>query len=248
MIQGDGPRAPETREEVEDRLNEIRSTRGYLLPHHGLLAVAAPALLDTYDANYSALTLANRYLGEHAKEFVWLTVLVSTREAIATHHIRRWRDSGGSDRDLELALKLAAYAQGVGVFPFVDENWKAHLPKYDAERVYREGISGITEGTEISDGWIEIALAATHTCHRQWWAFEAHVKGAYEAGISEGELAEALTLTMFPGGVPNFVEACERWRHLILAGAVEASEPYRVWANTPDQGGYADPEEGPEQG
>ena len=233
--------APKTREEVDARLAGIRATRGYLLPHHGLLAVAAPALLDTYDANYAALALAKRHLSEHAKEFVWLTILVSTREAIATHHIRRWRDCGGSDADMETALKLAAFTHGVGVFPFVDENWKPHLPGYDAERVYREGIQGIVNDTDVPVGWVEIALAATHTCHRQWWAYETHVKGAYKAEVAEGELAEALTLTMFPGGVPNFVEACERWRHLIVAEAVDATEPYRAWAETLDQGGYGDP-------
>jgi len=242
MTDFNSTQAKKTREEVDARLTNIRAKRGYLLPHHGLLAVAAPALLDTYDANYAALTLTERHLNEHAKEFVWLTILVSTREAIATHHIRRWRDCGGSDTDMETALKLAAFTHGVGVFPFVDENWKPHLPGYDAERVYREGIQGIVNDTDVPVGWVEIALAATHTCHRQWWAYEIHVKGAYEAEMAEGELAEALTLTMFPGGVPNFVEACERWRHLILAEAVEATEPYQAWAKTPDQGGYSGPD------
>ncbi len=246
MTDSDNIQPPATRDKVEEELGVIRATRGYLLPHHGLLAVASPALLTAYDAMYSALTLTNRHLNEQAKEFVWLTILVSTREAIATHHIRRWRDSGGTDEDMEVALKLAAYAHGVGVFPFVRENWQAHLPNYDAERAYRDGVNSIVSNSKVPAGWIEIALAALHTCHRQWWAYEVHVKGAYETGMAEGDLAEALTLTMFPGGVPNFVDACERWRRLILADAVAATEPYRAWAEMPGQGGYDEAIDQPE--
>ena len=240
MSDTDNVPLPTTRDEVEDMLNDIREARGYLLPHHGLLAVTSPTLLDAYDASYAAMTLKNRHLGEQAKEFVWLAILASTHTAIGTHHIGRWRESGGSDEALELALKLAAYAHGVAVFPFVQENWAAHLPDQDAERLYRDGVGGLVGGTAVSAGWIEIALAAVHMGHQRWWAYDVHVRGAYDAGVPEGELAEALTLTMFPGGVPNFVDACERWRHLILAGAVDATEPYRAWAETPGQGGYDD--------
>ena len=55
---------------------------------------------------------------------------------------------------------------------------------------------------------------------------------------SEGELAEALTFAMFHGGAPCFVNACDKWRRLILAGDVPATEPYRAWAEMPGQGGY----------
>lgn len=229
---------PPTRQEVEKRLEALRAKRGYLLPHHGLLAVAEPALLEAYDATYTALTLKPRHLSERAKEFVWLTILVSTREAIATHHIRRLRDGGGSDADLELALRLAAYAEGGTAFTFVAEHWAPHLPDYDTERAYREGVEAIAGGSGVPAGWLEMALAAAHTCHRRWWHVDVHIRGAYAAGVAEAELAEALTLTMFPGGVPNFVDACACWRALILAGAVDATPPYRAWAEAPGQGGY----------
>lgn len=229
---------PSTRDEVEEMLNGIRVTRGYLLPHHGLLAVTSPTLLDAYDASYSALTLKNRHLDEQAKEFVWLAILASTHTAIGTHHIRRWRDSGGSDEALEVALKLAAYSHGVAVFPFVQEHWTAHLPDQDPVQLYRDGIVGLVSGATVPAGWIEIALAAVHMGRQQWWAYEVHVRGAYEAGVLEGELAEALTFAMFHCGAPNFVNACEKWRHLILAGDVVATEPYRAWAEMPGQGGY----------
>ena len=43
---------------------------------------------------------------------------------------------------------------------------------------------------------------------------------------------------MFPGGVPNFVDACDLWRELISKGEVEATPPYAAWARLTGQGGF----------
>ena len=53
-----------TEDDTRERLERARAKRGYLLPHHGLLAVAAPRLLEAYDAAYTALkrTLGCAYL------------------------------------------------------------------------------------------------------------------------------------------------------------------------------------------
>ena len=238
MNQSDSTSPPAPHREVQERLNDLRAARGYLLPHHGLLALATPDLLDSYDATYTKLTLENNHLSEQAKEFIWLTLLGATRVSIGTHHIQRWRNSGGSDAGFELALKLAAYAHGVAVFPFVQKNWSAHLPDRDTVQIYRDGINGVVGDTNIPATWLELALASTCAGLQHWWAFEIHVTGAYSAGASEEELAEALTFTMFHCGTPCFVTACDKWRHLILAGDVPATEPYRAWAEVPGQGGY----------
>ena len=71
---------PDPASAARDRLAAVRAKRGYLLPHHGLLAVAAPDLLEAYDQAYTALTLVPRNLTAHDKEFVWLAVLVATDE------------------------------------------------------------------------------------------------------------------------------------------------------------------------
>ena len=154
MNQSDSTLPPATRREVEERLENLRAARGYLLPHHGLLAVATPDLLDAYDATYSTLTLESNHLGEQTKEFVWLTMLGATRVSVGTHHIRRWRDSGGSDAKFEAALKLAAYAQGVAVFPFVQNHWSAHLPGRDTVQIYRDGINGAVGDTDVPATWL----------------------------------------------------------------------------------------------
>jgi hypothetical protein len=62
--------------------------------------------------------------------------------------------------------------------------------------------------------------------------------GAYGAGADENAIAEGLSLAMFPGGVPNFVDACDIWRKLIIEEKVEASAPYAAWAQMTGQGGF----------
>jgi alkylhydroperoxidase/carboxymuconolactone decarboxylase family protein YurZ len=149
--------------EVSRRLAEVRAKRGYLLPHHGLLAIAAPLVLAGYDATYTALTLTPRSLHERPKEFIWLGVLVACDEAIATHHIAKFRAAGGTDEEIELAIRLAAFA----------------------------------------------------------------------------EVAEALSYAMFPGSIPNFVDACGVWQELIARGEVPASPAFALWgAAAAEQRGF----------
>ncbi len=229
---------PKTAADVAALLSGLREKRGYLLPHHGLMAVAAPELLAAYDATYTALTLRDRALTLYEKEIVWLVVLVSTSEAIATHHIDRLRKGGGGEGEVAAALAYAAWADGAERHRFVSDCWSSHLEGFDAVASYRDGLEALRErhGTER---WIvETGLAAAHLCHRRWEWVGEHIVGAYEAGAKETALAEGLALAMFPGGVPNFVDACEVWRKLILAGRVSASEPFRAWAEMSGQGGF----------
>jgi hypothetical protein len=51
-------------------------------------------------------------------------------------------------------------------------------------------------------------------------------------------MAEALSLTMFPGSVPYFVEAARVWRELIASGSVGASASFEAWANFAGQEGH----------
>ena len=83
-----------------------------------------------------------------------------------------------------------------------------------------------------------LAVAAVHTCKAAWEALEWQIIAAYADGVPEAELAEALSLTMFPGSVPYFVEAARVWRELIVAGKVQASADFRAWAALAGQGGY----------
>ncbi len=229
---------PGTAEDVAELLTDLRAKRGYLLPHHGLMAVASPELLTAYDATYTALTLQDRTLTLYQKEIVWLIILVSTGEAIATHHIDRLRTGGGGDAEVAAALAFAAWADGADRHTFVARHWGPHLDGYDAVDSYRDGLETVRarHGTEP---WIvEIGMAAAHQCHRRWDWVSEHIKGAYDEDAEETAIAEGLALAMFPGGVPNFVDACDVWRELIVSGKVQASAPFRAWAEMTGQGGF----------
>ncbi|MEQ9811938.1 MAG: carboxymuconolactone decarboxylase family protein [Azospirillaceae bacterium] len=223
---------------AEERLAAVREKRGYLLPHHGLLAVADPELLTAYDAAYTALTLRPRHLDERRKEFVWLGILIAMDEAIATHHIPKFRNGGGTDAEIELAVRLTGFARAVPAFSFAGDHWGRHLPAYETRRAYRDALKALLSDGALEADLVEMTMAAIHACLRQWPAFAWHVEGAYAAGASELELAEAISLTMFPGSVPVFVDACAEWMQLIRDGKVDASPPFRAWAMIEGQGGY----------
>ncbi|PWJ20593.1 carboxymuconolactone decarboxylase family protein [Jannaschia seohaensis] len=229
---------PKTVADVEERLTSIRDKRGYLLPHHGLLAVANPALLSAYDTLYSELTLKDGVLTLHEKEVIWLIILVSTGEAIATHHIDRLRKAGGGEAEVAAALALAAWADGASRHRFVQTHWAAHLDGFDAVASYRSGLAALMERHPVEPWVAEIGLAAAHQCHRRWEWVGEHIAGAYRAGATERAIAEGLALAMFPGGVPNFVDACDIWKTLILDGKVEASDAFAAWARLSGQGGF----------
>ncbi len=235
---GSGDDAPETPETVLAKLEALQAKRGYLLPHHGLMAVGEPDLLAAYDQLYTVLTLGTRILDNRSKEIIWLVILTTTSEAIATHHIRRMHDAGGTDAEIDVTVRLAAYARGADYFSFVREHWAPHLPEYDAVRAYRDGLDRLVAGSGIEPGCVEMALAAAHACQRRWEWVDEHLVGAYREGVSERALLEALSLMMFPGGMPNFVDAAARWQRLILDGRVSASPTFEAWARVPGQGGY----------
>lgn len=229
---------PKTVAEVENSLKNLYDKRGYLLPHHGLLAISNPQLLEAYDSTYTHMTLTDKVLSLYEKEVIWFIILISTSEAIATHHIDRLKQSGGDQTDIEAALEIAVWAKGADYFTFVENNWGAHLNKFTAVARYRDGLKTITEKYQIEQKVIEIGLAAAHQCHRRWNWVSEHLIGAYSAGASEGAIAEGLALAMFPGGVPNFVDTCDIWRKLIQDKKVEATEPYKAWASMSGQGGF----------
>ena len=62
------------------------------------------------------------------------------------------------------------------------------------------------------------------------------IEAALALGVAEAELAEALSLTIWPRGVNPFVRAAECWLGLIRAGRVPASDAFRAWAAAPAQG------------
>lgn len=217
-------------------LSGIRAKRGYLLPHHGLMAITAPALLEAYDNAYTQLALADRVLSHHDREFVWLAILIATDEAIATHHIPKFQKAGGTDAEIETILAVTALALGFEAYRFVGKHWLPHLPGCNPSDSYLRALR--LAGGEVPMRLVHMAAAAVFVCKAGWDALALQIVAAYDDGVPELDLAEAVSLTMFPGSVPHFVEAARVWRELIVKGKVEASPTFREWAQMSGQGGF----------
>lgn len=223
-------------DELAEELAEVRAKRGYLLPHHGLMAVSMPDLLEAYDNLYTRITLTPRTLNRHQHELVWMAVLIARHEALGTHHIPRYLEAGGTQQELANIVTIAALSKGVGCYQFVDERWLPHLPDFDAETNYRLAFE--QAAGDIPLQLAHTAAAAVHLCTGNWSALAWQIKAAYAVQADEAGLAEALSLAMFPGSVPNFVNAASVWRRLIVDGEVDASDAFRTWARLTGQGGF----------
>ena len=222
--------------ELEARLREVRAKRGYLLPHHGLMALAFPKLLAGYDAAYTALALDDRVLSHHDREFVWLGVLAATDERVATHHIAKFRAAGGTDATIGAAFAAAALAIGAEAFDFAARDWSKQLAPYDPKASYIATLRRVAPDAPIR--LVHLTGLAVQVCRARWRPFAWHLEAAYADAVQEDEMAEAISLAMFPGSVPYFVEACAEWRRLILEGTLPASDRYQAWARMTGQGGH----------
>jgi alkylhydroperoxidase/carboxymuconolactone decarboxylase family protein YurZ len=224
-----------TTPDLAARLEAVRAKRGYLLPHHGLMALTAPDLLNAYDAAYTALALTDRGLSHHDREFVWLAILIATDEAIATHHIEKFNKAGGTDTEAAAALSITATVCGFRAYGFIRDHWAGHLPGLDLESIWQDAV--LRAGAGADARLIHLAACVVQVCNGDWKGLEWQIRAAYGAGVPEDDLAEAISLCMFPASVPYFVEAAKIWQQLIAQGSVDASEPYRAWAAL-SQGGH----------
>ena len=217
-------------------LSDIHAKRGYLLPHHGLMAISAPDLLERYGSLYSTLALEERHLSRHAHEFGWLGVLISCEESLGSHHVKRFVDAGGDAAHLGLATAISAMAKGSEGYLFVEDHWLPHLPTVNPSEQYLAAFAQLI--SPVPPALAHMTACAVHTCSGNWRALKWQIEAAYQAGVNELELAEALSLALSSGSVPYYVRAAEVWRQLIAEGAVPASDLLKQWAEISGQGGY----------
>ena len=140
-------------------LSDIHAKRGYLLPHHGLMAISTPHLLERYDSLYSALALTERHLSRHAHEFVWLGVLISCEESLGSHHVKRFVDAGGDAAHLGLATAISAMAKGSDLAAAIGHRSAQLLVRQTAAWMWAIGhclFQGLQQcGSRLAPGWSE---------------------------------------------------------------------------------------------
>ena len=217
-------------------LSDIHAKRGYRLPHHGLMAISTPRLLERCDSLYSTLALEERHLNRRARKFVWLDVLISCKESLGSHHVKRFVDAGGDAEDLGLATAISTMTKGSGDYLFVEDHWVPDLPTAHPREQYLAAFEQVIG--PIAPSLAHMTACVVHTSSGNWRGLKWQIGAAYHAKVNELELAEALSLAMFPGSVPYYVRAAEVWRHLIVDDAVPASDLFKQWAKISGQDGY----------
>ena len=232
----DGGRELTPPEVVRDRLAANLGSRGYILPHQGLMAAAMPRLQDGYATMYAALTIDDNYLSPFEREFVWLAVLVAAGEHVGTHHVKKFFEFGGDREHAEVVFRMVALAAGAPrSFEFLEEHWEPHFVPLLGASSYRAAADALLHGTDVPSELAHLALLAVHTTLAQLWGVRVELEAGYAAGVHEGKLAEACCLPMWATGINRTIDAAEVWLGLMRSGAVTASESFQAWADT-DQG------------
>lgn len=227
---------PPDSDELAQQLARIRERRGYLLPHHGLLAMTSPAMLKTYDEVYAAFALTPGTLSRHDHEALWLAILTVNQQPVASHHVARFREQGGSMASFEAVVALTALTSGFACWRFVAQHWQTHLPDYAASSAWLAAFRNVA--APLPARLAHLISIVVLICRDAWDGLAWQLVAAYADGVPEQEIAEAVTLTMLPSGVPRLVDAARVWKEVILRGEVDASPGFRAWAGTAGQGGY----------
>lgn len=223
---------------IRERIDKFFRARGYLLPHHGAMAVAAPDLQDAYLVMYRALTLTDRHLTPFERETVWLAVLIAAREAVGTHHVELFLKAGGTEEQIRHITRLCGFAMGCGAYSFMDRAWSGIFPSLVGHDEYRAEFDALADGGPIPVELAHLAMAALQATRGEHWGLRAHIAALYDGVPREDALVEALSLIMWPVGVNHFLDACGVWVEMMKSGAVTPSERFRIWADLPHQAGH----------
>ncbi|GGG17867.1 hypothetical protein GCM10010964_02590 [Caldovatus sediminis] len=224
-----------TPEDVRARLEETRARRGYPLPHQGAMAAALPELQDAYAAMYRALTLGPRHLSPFEKEFVWLAILIGCEGHVGTHHVRLFRETGGTERRRRSRSGSPHWRPGREASPCSAATGRATSPGSPRRAPTSPARSGCLPAVT---GRARPAVIGVHAARAERWGLAVEIEAAYARGVAEPKMAEAMSLAMWPAGVNRFLEACEVWLGVMRSDRVHPSPSFRAWANMPDRDGF----------
>lgn len=232
----DGTSLPSA-EDVVARLHAFRELRGYVNPQQGPMAAALPSVADGYRVFYKTLVLEEKHLEPLEKEFVWLALLCRAGE-MGAHHLKLFLDHGGTDIQVEAAFRIAGWVAGVGTYEFADLNWHNFFPRVNARQAYIDaGLKLVSDLEGVTLHWSCLAMLSAHTGGKSKWGVHSALELCYSSGVSEAKMAEAMSVALWPCGANCFHDAAEVWLELIRSGQVQASAPFKAWADLPNQDG-----------
>ncbi|MCC8967087.1 carboxymuconolactone decarboxylase family protein [Bradyrhizobium sp. Pear76] len=200
------------------------------------MALLDPDALAIYDAFYSRLALTEGPFTEFEKEYIWLGIILTGREAIGTHHLHKFRAESKDPSAIASVFAMVAMVEGSEVFSFPSENWGGRDLGINAADAYLEALLNACRHAEVPERLVHLGAAAICVCRRRWPQLALHIQELYRLGTPENEILEALAFTMLPAGAPNFINACAVWKSLVESGRVPAGPTVKAWAMMPLSG------------
>lgn len=223
-------------ERVQNAMRALRDARGFVLPHRGLLAAALPELHAAYATMYRELTLEQGRMDPLQRECVWLAILAACDEPVGTHHVALFREHGGTDALAGAVFRQTGWAMGAEAHSFLPRGWAPLFPGLDPVRAYLDGAAALNDPAVLPDSTARLLRLAVQAARDKRWALRAELLGAYEAGLDEHLMAEAISLIIWPRGVNPFVRAADTWLEVLRGGGVSPSPVFAAWAEASGQG------------
>ena len=199
-------------------LDAVEAKRGYLLPYHRMFAASAPELLATYDAFYESLTLVPRVLTPVQRETVWAGLLAAAREVHGFIHMKRAVKAGLTEADIVRAVAIAAVTEGHGTLAFSGENWSAWTLPTALEQAYLALFEAV-RGT-LDAKLAHLTALVCHAARRHKPGMVLHLREAFAAGVTPGEVCEGLSYLLLPCGGNTLIEAVSFWEDAAREGLV----------------------------
>lgn len=203
-------------------LEAVRRKRGYTLPYHRMLAVAAPELLERYDAFYEALTLAPRVLTPLQRETVWASILAAAREVHGFIHMERALAAGLDEEARSRAVAIAAVCEAHSVIAFAGGHWARWTGESALQRRYLS-LFEAARGDTPAD-LAHLAAVAAMGARRDAAGQALHLAQAFDAGVAREQVCEALSYLLIPCGGNVLIDAVEAWSQ--AAGQAGIPGPY----------------------
>lgn len=211
-----------SKDKGEKLLNAMFAKRGYLLPYHRMLGASDPKLLAAYDALYTRLTLDERILTAVEKETVWIALIATTREKLASFHFERAAAAGMSNNAISDALAIAAACESFNALFFGYSAFDKWVPESLAMKSYIRIFKAASGRTLPVTA--EIAAAVCHAGLRNANGMRVHLERAFACGAKHDQMAEALSYVLLHRGGPTMVDAVACWEK--AAAELKIPGPY----------------------
>jgi hypothetical protein len=224
--------------EVRERLAAHFSQRGFILPQQGVMAAAMPDFQDSYARLYATVTQQQNHFTPYEREFVWMGILSAAGESVGTHHVKLFREFGGTTDQMRAITGLVALAMGTpSSFEFMSRHWQKHFATMDAVADYRAAVARMIDGTDVGPAMAWYLMFAVHVTFGHEWGVAQSLLALYGIGAHEGKMAESMSLPFLAAGINRLIDAAGIWLELIRSGQVRPSEPFQAWADAVHIGG-----------